>query len=79
MLWTFLVAAGLAFIFMVTCNASAISNGVLALMGLSSGTTLLAAVSDGPGTLSPLNASSPTSSQTGQDHPCIGIKWSFLP
>ena len=45
-LWTFVIAPALAFIFMVTWNASAISNGVLVLMGISFGTTLLAAVSD---------------------------------
>jgi hypothetical protein len=46
-LWTFLVAGSLAFIFMVTRNENVISNGVLALIGISFGTTLLASVADG--------------------------------
>jgi len=46
-LWTLIVAASLAFIFMVTWNENTITNGVLVLIGISSGTTLLAAVADG--------------------------------
>ena len=45
-LWTFAVAPALAFIFLVTWNASAISPGVLVLMGISFGTTLMSAVAD---------------------------------
>jgi hypothetical protein len=45
--WTFNVAAALVFIFMVTWNENSISSGVLILLGVSFGTTLLAAVSDG--------------------------------
>lgn len=44
--WTFIIAPALAFIFMVTWNAGAISNGVLVLMGISFSTTLLAAIQD---------------------------------
>lgn len=44
--WTFVIAPALAFIFMVTWNAGAITNGVLVLMGISFSTTLLAAVKD---------------------------------
>jgi len=47
-LWTFIVAGALVFIFMVTWNENSISSGVLILLGVSFGTTLLAAVSDGP-------------------------------
>jgi hypothetical protein len=46
-LWTFIVAAAMVFIFMVTWNENSISSGVLVLLGVSFGTTLLAAVSDG--------------------------------
>jgi hypothetical protein len=46
-LWTFLVAGALAFIFLVTWNENTVTAGVLVLIGISSGTTLLAAVADG--------------------------------
>jgi hypothetical protein len=46
-LWTFLVAGALVFIFLVTWNENTLTNGVLALIGISSGTTLLAATADG--------------------------------
>lgn len=46
-IWTFLIAGSLAFIFMVTWNENVISAGILVLMGLSFGTTVLAAVADG--------------------------------
>lgn len=46
-LWTLIVAAALAFIFMVTWNENTVTNGVLVLLGISTGTTLLAAVADG--------------------------------
>jgi hypothetical protein len=46
-LWTFIVSAAMVFIFMVTWNENSISSGVLALLGVSFATTLLAAVSDG--------------------------------
>jgi hypothetical protein len=46
-LWTFLVAAALAFIFLVTWNENVITNRVLVLLGISFGTTLLASVADG--------------------------------
>ncbi len=46
-LWTFIVAGALVFIFMVTWNQNSITSGVLVLLGVSFGTTLLAAVSDG--------------------------------
>ncbi len=46
-IWTFLVAAALVFIFMVTWNENVITSGVLVLIGISFGTTLLAAVADG--------------------------------
>lgn len=46
-LWTFLVGGALAFIFLVTWNENTITNGVLVLIGISSGTTLLAATADG--------------------------------
>jgi hypothetical protein len=46
-LWTFIVAAAMVFIFMVTWDENSISSGVLILLGVSFGTTLLAAVSDG--------------------------------
>lgn len=46
-LWTFIVAAAMVFIFMVTWDENSISSGVLVLLGVSFGTTLLAAVSDG--------------------------------
>jgi hypothetical protein len=46
-LWTLIVAAALAFIFMVTWNQNVITNGVLVLIGISFGTTLLASVADG--------------------------------
>jgi hypothetical protein len=45
-LWTFLVAGALVFIFLVTWNENTINSGVLTLMGLSFGTTLLAATAD---------------------------------
>jgi len=45
--WTFLVAGALVFIFMVTWNENTITSGVLVLIGISSGTTLLAATADG--------------------------------
>jgi hypothetical protein len=47
-LWTFLVAGALMFIFMVTWNQNTITSGVLVLLGISAGTTLLAAVAEGP-------------------------------
>jgi hypothetical protein len=46
-LWTLIVAGALVFIFMVTWNQNSITSGVLILLGVSFGTTLLAAVSDG--------------------------------
>jgi hypothetical protein len=46
-MWTFLVAGALAFIFLVTWNENTLSSGVLVLIGISSGTTLLAATADG--------------------------------
>jgi len=46
-LWTFLVAGALVFIFLVTWNENTITSGVLVLIGISSGTTLLAATADG--------------------------------
>jgi len=46
-LWTFIVAAAMVFIFMVTWDENSISSGVLVLLGVSFGTSLLAAVSDG--------------------------------
>lgn len=46
-MWTFLVAASLAFIFLVTGNVNAVSNGVLVLIGISFSTTLLASIADG--------------------------------
>jgi hypothetical protein len=46
-LWTFIVAAAMVFIFMVTWNENSISSGVLVLLGVSFGTSLLASVSDG--------------------------------
>ncbi len=45
-IWTFVIAPALAFIFLVTWNAGAVSNGVLILMGISFGTTLVAATQD---------------------------------
>jgi hypothetical protein len=45
-LWTFLVGGALSFIFLVTWNENTINSGVLTLMGLSFGTTLLAATAD---------------------------------
>jgi len=45
--WTFLVAGALAFLFLVTWNANTISNGVLVLIGISFGTTLMAATAEG--------------------------------
>jgi hypothetical protein len=45
--WTFLVAGALAFLFMVTWNENTISSGVLVLIGISFGTTLLAATAEG--------------------------------
>lgn len=45
--WTFLVAGALAFIFLITWNENTITSGVLILIGISSGTTLLAATADG--------------------------------
>ena len=45
-LWTFLVGGALAFLFMVTWNENTISGGVLVLMGISFGTTLMAATAD---------------------------------
>jgi len=47
-IWTFLVGGALAFIFIVTWNENTITAGVLVLIGISSGTTLLAATADGP-------------------------------
>ena len=44
--WTFLVAGSLAFIFSVTWNENTITSGVLVLIGISFGTTLLAATAD---------------------------------
>ena len=44
--WTFLVAGALAFLFMVTWNENNLSTGILVLLGLSFGTTLLAATAD---------------------------------
>jgi hypothetical protein len=46
-LWTFLVAEGLAFIFLVTWNENVIPTGVLVLIGISFGTSLLASAADG--------------------------------
>jgi hypothetical protein len=46
-LWTFLVAGTLVFIFMVTWNGT-LSSGILVLIGISFGTTLLAATAEGP-------------------------------
>jgi len=46
-LWTFLVAGMLVFIFMVTWNGT-LSSGILILLGISFGTTLLAATAEGP-------------------------------
>jgi hypothetical protein len=45
--WTFLVAGALAFIFLVTWNENTLSAGILGLIGISFGTTLLAATADG--------------------------------
>jgi hypothetical protein len=45
-LWTFLVGGALAFIFLVTWNENTISSGVLVLIGISFGTTAMAAVAD---------------------------------
>jgi hypothetical protein len=39
--WTFLVAGALAFLFLVTWNENTISSGVLVLIGISFGTTLM--------------------------------------
>lgn len=47
-LWTFLVAGALAFLFMVTWNENTLSNGILILLGISYGTTLLAKTAEGP-------------------------------
>jgi hypothetical protein len=44
--WTFLVAGALAFLFLVTWNENTISTGVLVLIGISFGTTLMAATAD---------------------------------
>jgi hypothetical protein len=44
--WTFLVAGALAFLFLVTWNENTISSGVLVLLGISFGTTLMAATAD---------------------------------
>ena len=44
--WTFLVAGALAFLFLVTWNENTISSGVLVLLGISFGTTLIAATAD---------------------------------
>jgi hypothetical protein len=44
--WTFLVAGALAFLFLVTWNENTISSGVLVLIGISFGTTLMAATAD---------------------------------
>src|SRR6266849_1470784 len=46
-LWTFLVAGALVFIFLVTWIENTITAGVLTLIGISFGTTLLAATADG--------------------------------
>jgi len=45
--WTFVIFPALAFIFMVTWDTGVVSPGVLGLMGISFGTTLLAAIPDG--------------------------------
>lgn len=45
--WTFLVAGALSFIFLVTWNENTLSNGVLVLIGISFGTTLLSATAEG--------------------------------
>lgn len=45
--WTFVVAGALVFIFLVTWNENTLTNGILVLLGISSGTTLLAATADG--------------------------------
>lgn len=44
--WTFLVSGALAFLFLVTWNENTISTGVLVLLGISFGTTLMASVAD---------------------------------
>src|SRR5260370_4155172 len=44
--WTFLVAGALAFLFLVTWNENTISSEVLVLLGISFGTTLMAATAD---------------------------------
>jgi hypothetical protein len=44
--WTFLVSGALAFLFLVTWNENTISSGVLVLIGISFGTTLMAATAD---------------------------------
>jgi len=46
-LWTFLIAGAIVFIFLVTWNQNTVNPGVLALMGVSFGTTILAATADG--------------------------------
>jgi hypothetical protein len=45
--WTILIAASLAFLFMVTWNENVIPTGALVLMGISFGSSLLAAQADG--------------------------------
>jgi len=51
--WTFIIAPALAFIFMVTWHAGAISNGTLILVGISFVTTLLASAQDGSSDATP--------------------------
>jgi hypothetical protein len=45
--WTFVVAGAMVFIFLVTWNENTLTNPILALIGLSCGTTLLAAAAEG--------------------------------
>lgn len=47
-LWTFLVAGALVFIFLVTWSVNALTTSLLALIGISDGTTLLAATAGTP-------------------------------
>jgi hypothetical protein len=44
--WTFLVGGALVFLFLVTWNENTLSSGVLVLIGISFGTTLMAATAD---------------------------------
>ncbi|HME10604.1 MAG TPA: hypothetical protein VKG25_26350 [Bryobacteraceae bacterium] len=56
-IWTFLVAGALAFIFMVTWNENTVSPGILVLLGVSFGTTILASVVDGDDPPTPTSGS----------------------